>query len=205
MIESIHTNAGTNYLTEKEEKQLFNHLRNLKDRQAERDYTLLKTMRLLGLRRVETCRLNVGDVYRKTRLVVDARLAAKGCTGELDISVELQRIYSEFFKLKRTWGEDMADDAPLFVSRIGERLAVRSVNDLVAKWMKAAGIEQNVTPHGFRHTKAQRIVNDERHLSPDLQKRALQLANRQLRQKSMSSTLIYTVPTREQMAHVAGI
>src|SRR6266542_228481 len=104
MHESIRTNAGTNYLTEKEEVQLFKHLRSLKDRQAERDYALLKTMRLLGLRRVETCRLNVGDVYRKARLMVDARLAAKGCTGELDIPVELQRIYADFFKLKRTWG-----------------------------------------------------------------------------------------------------
>lgn len=205
MHESIRTNAGTNYLTEKEEAQLFKHLRGLKDRQAERDFVLLKAMRLLGLRRVEACRLNVGDVYRKARLVVDGRIAAKGCTGELDIPVELQRILADFFKLKRGWGEDMADDAPLFVSRIGKRLALRSMNDLVSKWIHAAGIEQNITPHGFRHTKAQRIVNDERHLSPELQKRCLSLANKQLRHKSMTSTLIYTTPTREQMAQVAGI
>lgn len=199
------TKAGENYLTEEEEKQLFAHLGRLKDRQAERDLVLLKTMRLLALRRVEATRLNVADVYRRERLVVDERIAAKGATGGLDIPVELQRLLAEFIRKKRAWGESLTDNAPLFVSRRGERLSARSVNDLVTKWLNECGIGHRVTPHGFRHTKAQRIVNDERHLSPEKQKRALQFANRQLRHKSMTSTLIYTAPTREDMAVVAGI
>lgn len=204
-MNSIKTKAGENYLTEEEEKQLFTHLGRLKDRQAERDLVLLKIMRLLALRRVEATRLNVADVYHRERLMVDERIAAKGAVGELDIPVELQRLLTEFVKKKRAWGESLADDAPLFVARGGKRLSIRSVNDLVRKWLDECGVGHRVTPHGFRHTKAQRIVNDERHLSPEKRNRALQFANRQLRHKSMTSTLIYTAPTREDMALVAGI
>lgn len=202
---TIQTKAGLHYLTESEEKQLFGYLGRLKDRQAVRDLVLLKTYRLMGLRRVEGIRLNVGDVYGKSRLDIDGRIAAKGATGELDIPVELQRLFEDFFRKKRTWSEPMTEDAPLFVARTGKRISQRSVNDLVSKWCREAGLTENVTPHWFRHTKAQRIVNDERHLSPEKQKKALQFANRQLRHKSMSATLIYTTPTREEMSVVAGI
>lgn len=204
-MDVIKTRAGDNYLTENEEKQLFKHLSQLNTRQAQRDYVLLKTYRLLGLRRVEGVRLNVGDVWRQARLNIDERIAAKGATGVLDIPVELQRLFAEFFKLKRQWGESLEDDAPLFVSRLGKRLTIRSINDIMAKWLSLAGIDHEVTPHGLRHTKGQRIVRDERILSPEMQRRALQLANRQLRHKSMNSTMIYTAPSREEMELVAGI
>lgn len=203
MSESIRTKAGENYLTETEEKNLFNHLSRLKDRQAERDYVLLKTMRLLGLRRVEAVALNVSDVFRKEKLIIDSRIAAKGATGELDIPLELQKIFTHFFTLKRSWKESMSDDAPLFVSRNGNRLGLRTVNDLVKKWSEEAGVK--ITPHGFRHTKGRRIMDDERYLSPSQKGKALNFANRQLRHKSMTSTLVYTQPTKEEMALVAGI
>lgn len=203
MSENIRTKAGENYLTEEEEKRLFTHLSRLKDRQAERDFVLLKTLRLLGLRRVEAVRLNVGDVFRKEKLVIDGQIAAKGATGELDIPVELSKIFARFFFLKRQWGESMADDAPLFVSRNGDRLAVRSVNDLAAKWSRAAGVR--ITPHGFRHTKGRRIMDDTRYMTPGMEGKRLNLAQKQLRHKSINSTAIYTVPTKEEMAQVAGI
>jgi integrase/recombinase XerC len=203
MSDSIRTKAGENYLTETEEKSLFNHLSRLKDRQAERDYVLLKTMRLLGLRRVEVVSLDVADVFRKEKLVIDSRIAAKGATGELDIPLELQKIYSHFFTLKRAWKEAMTDDAPLFVSRNGKRLGLRTVNDLVEKWSREVGIR--ITPHGFRHTKGRRIMDDERYMTPAQKCKALNFANRQLRHKSMTSTLVYTQPTKEEMALVAGI
>lgn len=205
MFETSRTRAGENYYTESEEKKLWAHLRRLKDHLGERDFALMKTMRLLGLRRVETIRLNVGDVWRKTRLMVTTRIAAKGCTGELDIPVELQGILEAFCKLKRQWGEDLSDDAPLFVSRNGGRLCVRAVNDLVAKRNTEAGITSRITPHGSRHTKAQRIMRDDRYLPPEMKANAMALAQKQLRHKSITSTAIYTAPTREEMAQVAGI
>lgn len=203
-MQSVSTNAGTNYLTEHEEKMLFNHLKRLKDRQAERDFALLKLCRLTGLRRVEALRLDVADVWEKERITVDGRIAAKGATGDVHVPVELQELLRRFLRLKKSWGESLADDAPLFVSRRGQRLSLRSFNDLVDKWCCEAGVTR-ITPHGLRHTKAQRIMHDTRHLTEDERSRALQFVNRQLRHKSMSATLIYTAPTREHMEKVGAI
>lgn len=203
MFETTRTNAGHNYLTENEEKRLFSHIARLKDRQAERDLVILKTMRILGLRRVEVCRLNVGDVFRMVSIDINERIAAKGAVGKLDIPVELTKIYARFVFLKRQWGEDLTEDAPLFVSRNGTRLSVRAVNDLVEKWATAAGV--TITPHGFRHTKGRRIMDDVRQMTPGMEGKRLNLAQKQLRHKSINSTAIYTAPTKEEMALVAGI
>lgn len=203
MFATTRTNAGHNYLTENEEKRLFNHLARLKDSQAERDLVLLKTMRILGLRRVEAVRLNVGDVFRKEKLNINERIAAKGGVGELDIPVELSKLFARLIFLKRQWHEDLTDDAPLFVSRNGSRLSVRAVNDLVEKWGKAAGV--TITPHGFRHTKGRRIMDDVRQMTSGMEGKRLNLAQKQLRHKSINSTSIYTAPTKEEMSLVAAI
>jgi integrase len=204
-VDVTKTRAGENYLTEPEEKQLFSYLKQLKITQAERDYVLLKLTRLLGLRRVEVTRLNVGDVYGKTSLVVDDRIAAKGATGTLAIPVELHTLLVWFMRWKRDQGQSLAADAPLFVSRNGSRLSIRAVNNIMSKWLLAAGIEHHVTFHGLRHSKAQRIMHDDRYLTPTQQKNALLLANKQLRHKSLNSTMIYAAPNREDMATVAGL
>jgi integrase len=203
-MNNIQTNAGTNYLTEADEKKLFTYLKRIKDWQAERDFTLIKLGRITGLRRSELVALNVGDVRDSDRIVIDARIAAKGGIGEVLLPVEMQQIIKRYLRLKRKQGEAVDADAPLFVSRRGSRISNRAVNDLVHKWCIEAGIEP-ITPHGLRHTKAQRIVRDMKHLDEDQQNRALQLAGKQLRHKSMTATLIYTAPTKEDMAKVAEI
>lgn len=204
-FDTSNTRAGENYLTVAEEKQMFDHLKQLKTHQAERDLVLLKTYRLLGLRRVEGVRLDVGDVYGKERLLIDERIAAKGATDIMIIPVELKKLFKEFMRWKRQVGESLFDDAPLFVSRRGLRLSIRAVNDIMTKWLEASGVEHKVTPHGLRHTKGQRIVRDDRYLTPQQRQNSLLLANKQLRHKSLSSTLIYTAPSREDMAAAAEL
>lgn len=201
---TIQTRAGENYLTEDEEKRLFKLLRNRKDWQAERDYTLLRLARATGLRRVEICRLNVGDVRGKMTLEVVERIAAKGAIGDVHLPKKIQALVRWFLRLKRTWSEALDDGAPLFVSRKGGRLDKSTVHRLLDKWCREAGIP-HYSPHALRHTKARRIIDDTSILSDEDRARALQFVNRQLRHKSMNSTLIYTVPNKEQMSRVAEI
>jgi integrase/recombinase XerC len=196
--------AGSNYFTEKEEKTLFSFLKNRKDKQAERDIVLLRLCRVTGLRRGEVLALNVGDVLGCDRIVVDERIAEKGATGEVYLPVEIRDIIERFLRLKRQWRESLEDDAPLFVSKKGGRLSLRSFNDVMDKWCMLAGVPR-YTPHALRHTKAHRIVDDTKHLSPDEQRKALLFANKQLRHKSLSSTMVYTQPTKEEMQRVAEI
>ncbi len=201
---AIRTRAGENYLTEEEEKKLFKFLRDRKDWQAVRDYVLLRLGRATGLRREELANLNVGDVYGKERLEVNERVAVKGAVGTVDIPVEIQKLLSDFFRQKHAWGESLADDAPLFVSKKGGRLDVSTVNRLMDKWCRLAGIP-HYSPHALRHTKAQRIMADIRHLNPEEQDKKLRFVNQQLRHKSWGATMIYTRPTKEQMARVGAI
>jgi len=206
--------AGINYLLEDEEKRLFSFLRNRKDKQAERDYLLLRLCRTTGLRRGEALALNVGDIFpRQTRgipgdvtekIIVNERIAEKGSVGELYLPVDIQKILRRFLKLKRLWNESFDDNAPLFVSRKGLRLSIRSFKDVMDKWCRLAGIPR-YTPHALRHTKAQRIMADVRHLSDDERQKALIFTNKQLRHKSLNSTMVYTAPTKEEMQRVGAI
>lgn len=203
-METIRTRAGNNYLTEKEEKTLFGYLGNRKDKQAERDVVLLRLCRATGLRRGEALALNIADVANRDKIIIDERIAEKGATGEVYIPKDVQELLRRFMRLKRQSGEALDDDAPLFISRKGNRLSLRAFNDLMDKWCGLAGIPR-YTPHALRHTKAQRIMADDRVLNDDERRKALLLANRQLRHKSISSTMVYIQPTKEEMEKAAAI
>ncbi len=198
------TKAGLNYLTESEEKQLFNTLKVRKDRQAERDYMLLKLVRVTALRRGEALALNVGDISGKEKITVNARIAEKGALGEVYIPVDVRDMLRRFINKKRYWGESIADEAPLFVSKKGNRLSLRAFNDLMTKWCGTAMIPR-YTPHALRHTKAQRIMADVKTLNGEEASKKLIFAKEQLRHASLNSTAIYMVPTKEEMEKVGNI
>ena len=201
---NVKSKAGTNYLTEKEEKALFKVLRNQKGKQAERDLALFKLCRLTGLRRGEALALNVGDVRSKSEIFLNNQMAEKGAVGKVYLPVELQGMLVRFLRLKKSWGEDIDDEAPLFISKKGKRLSGRSFVDSMGKWCDLAVIPR-FTPHALRHTKAHRILDDTRCLDPDERQKALVFAKEQLRHKSISSTGVYLKPTKEEMEKVAGI
>ena len=196
--------AGTNYLTEQEEKQLFKTIKSRKGTQAERDFCLLKLCRMTGLRRGEALALNVGDVKGKTVLEVTARIAEKGGIGNVAIPVELQLVIDRLLNCKRKWGENLAADAPLFVSKKGARLSARTFNDLMDKWCREAGLPR-YTPHALRHTKARRIMDDYMTIPEEQRAKKLNFAQKQLRHRNITSTAIYTEPSKEEMDLVGGI
>ena len=196
--------AGVNYFTEKEEKMLFSFLKALKGKQPERDFVLLKLCRATGLRRGEALALDVGDVMGKEKIDINERIAEKGATGEVYLPQELRDIIKRFLRLKREWRESLEDDAPLFMSRKGGRLSLRSFNDCMDKWCAAAGVPR-YSPHALRHTKAQRIMNDVKHLTEEERRKALLFVNRQLRHRSLNSTLVYAGPNKEEMERVGAI
>jgi integrase/recombinase XerC len=203
-MQRINTKAGSNYFTQAEEKKFFATISAHKGKQATRDFFLFKFCRVTGLRRVEMARLNVGDVKNKATLVVNERIAAKGGVDDVSIPAELQQLVRSYLYHKRQWGEDLSSDAPLFVSRKGGRLAIRTINDAMSKWCRIAGI-RSLTPHALRHTKAHRILEDTKYLPPDERDKKIVFVSRQLRHKSLRATGIYLQPTMEQMANVGAI
>jgi integrase/recombinase XerC len=148
--------------------------------------------------------LNIGDVRELTKIDVNERIAAKGGVGEVYLSIEIQDLIREYIRKKRYWGEGTADEDPLFVSKKGNRIGLRTINTMMSKWCKEAGIP-NYTPHALRHTKAHRIMDDVRHLGREDQVQRLLLAGKQLRHKSLNATMIYTQPTKEQLEIATNI
>lgn len=71
-------------------------------------------------------------------------------------------------KAMRAWWTDREqhpsrssrDEGPLWLSRTGQRLSVRSISKLVAAVMSAAGVRESA--HGLRHTVATQLVREHR-------------------------------------------
>ena len=197
------------FLSENEQRQLVKTVKEVKGsdtllgRQAERDYVIIETALNIGLRREELTLLNVGDVRNKERLWVRPEVAKGGKGAMVPISRYMQGLFRQFIKAKlSSRKESINDDAPLFVSRLGERLSPRAVNDIVELWMIRAGLFTAIdgkpiasyTVHSLRHAFGKRL--DERGIS-------IQKIQKMMRHTTIQSTVIYTEPTDEELAEAA--
>jgi integrase/recombinase XerD len=116
-----------------------------------RDYAVYALMALLGLRVGEVHRLNLNDIdwYDNTILV-------KGkCDIErtLYLSNEIKMILENYLTVRRNIFRADKTDA-LFISKKGQRMAIRTMEDNFKKLIRTCAIEKhfNVTPHTLRHS-----------------------------------------------------
>jgi site-specific recombinase XerD len=183
------------YLTEREEKTLLKTVREIKGNKAERDAVIIEFLLATGLRSAELVGLNVGDVRGKEKLHVRAEIAKRSKEAFIPIPVDAQRLIKRFIGRKMQAKESIRDDAPLFISRLGERLAKRSLQLLVEEWLIKAGLVSSTgkalySVHSLRHTCLKRM-----------QERGVLLTTIQkiARHASLASTGIYTEATWEEM------
>ena len=112
---------------------------------SKRDRALLEVVYAGGLRISEVLALNWADVLPREQGRVQLSITGKG--GKVR-QVLLPEIVSRSLLSLR--GDAGAND-PVFVSRKGGRLNERTVNDMVKRAAKAAGINEAVSPHWLRH------------------------------------------------------
>lgn len=134
-----------------------------KRKDAERAHMLYRLLLVTGLRISEALRLNVHDAERPK---VDVQVKGWTRTGKKLIRMKsvyfpkaLQERLVHFLRFKQRAGENLAPDAPLFVSREGGRLSARQAQRDFKKWVKLAGIEGCFTPHALRHTAATKLMH----------------------------------------------
>jgi integrase/recombinase XerD len=112
-----------------------------------------------GLRVSELVALDVGDVDLERLL-----LHIRGAKGRKDrISVLSERIVEELVWLRA----EREPDAPLFVGRTRGRWSTRSVQHVVARAARLAGVGGRITPHSLRHAFATHLLEggtDLRHI-----------------------------------------
>lgn len=150
-----------------------------------RDRAMLELIYSSGLRASEVVGINLSDIdFTAGSLLVRGkgnkeRIALFGDTCR---SVLLDYIAGE-----RT---PPALDNPLFTNGNGMRLTTRSLQTVVKKWAKTAGLDPNVSPHTLRHSFATHLLDG----GADL-KSVQQL----LGHESLATTQIYTHVSIERL------
>ena len=135
------------YLTEDEARKLL--------RAAEedaRDHAILVVLGYTGLRVSEACALRCEDID-----LAERTLHVMSGKGDKDRIVVFENNTSMAL---RRWLENrgIAEHDALFVNRRGGPLTTRSMERLVRKYARAAGIQKTVTPHVMRHTLATTLL-----------------------------------------------
>ncbi len=162
---------------------------------AIRGWALLDTLLSSGLRASEVAALRVGDCllgYGQASLVV--RQGKGGKTREVFIPQELKAHLKALLAWKRANGEDVSDDAPVFVGQRGP-LTRNGVWRVVKSLMAAVGLDPRYATHSCRHTYATHLY---RACGGDLE-----VVQEQLGHASIKTTTIYAKVTKEDKARAA--
>ncbi|MFQ5857496.1 MAG: tyrosine recombinase XerC [Anaerolineae bacterium] len=127
--------------------------------QGLRDRAILELLYASGMRVSELTSLNVGDIDCKRGQVI---VTGKGDKERLVLIGEpAQRALTRYLADGRpqlTKKQGPASRA-LFLSRLGTRLSDRSVQMILEKYRKQAGLKKKVTPHTLRHTFATHMLD----------------------------------------------
>lgn len=198
------------YLSLDEQKILLRTVREAKG--AERDAVIIELILNTGLRVSETAGLVVGDVRNKQRLFVRPEIAKrkqrKTPDGKPRVNSRFVPLHVKVQDLMHTWirtklgklHESIEDAAPLFVTRSGEAMTKRAIENVVQKWMIKAGLitgTENAlfTVHSLRHTFAIRFLERNGHST-----KALRALQKILGHATLASTGVYLEATDAEMA-----
>ncbi len=121
-----------------------------------RDYVLLAIMAGCGLREAEVVDIRIGDFQDVGRGEILLRVRGKGDkVRNVPLSPELWQLVQRFVLLtKRSFNSHLDARKPVLLSRVGKdkTLTTRSVQNVVKKYVRAAGITKAISPHSIRHT-----------------------------------------------------
>ncbi len=163
-----------------------------------RDHIIFLVALATGLRQHELVALNVGDVFKssgkarkRVQLKVFKRSGPTAAYQEIMLSKDLREKLEGFYGWKQKRGEGVEPEAPLFMSRNNKRLATRTVRHIFALWQERAEFDRTYTFHSLRHTAAMNHYRCSKNI---------RLTQRFLRHKNLNTTMIYTLPTDEELA-----
>ena len=151
---------------------------------AQRDRAILELLYSSGIRVSELCGLNLDDIDLKESLM---KIRGKGNKERLvpigQKAKEAIKKYLAIRQILRIKKNFPVEETPLFVNNRGTRLSDRQVRRIVAKYAKAIGILEKITPHTLRHTFASHLL---------MEGADLRVIQELLGHSSLSTTQIYT-------------
>ena len=152
---------------------------------AERDAAILELFYSTGMRLSELASLDVGDIDTISESV---RVFGKG-RKERMCPIGSHALTA----IQRYRAKAGVHEGPLFRSKLGTRITIQAIGDVVDKYWKKSGLPIHVTPHKLRHSFATHLLNN----GADL--RAVQSL---LGHASLSTTQIYTHVSTQRMKEV---
>jgi integrase/recombinase XerC len=162
-----------------------------------RDHMLFSLGLGTGLREHELVGLDIGDLVhddghlrRRVVLRVFKRSSANPARQEVFLPKSVRYKLGKFIEWKRAAGESLEPIAPLFVSRLGRRLSTRAVRHLFKKWQARAGFDHTFNFHSLRHAAVSNVFRETRDI---------RIAQRVARHKSVDTTMIYMMPTDQDI------
>ena len=167
------------FLTAGEKKRLLKELKGRTDFPALRDRTMIEVFLGTGIRLGELVGLDMDDIDLDAKHL---RVRAKGNVPQVKfIKTDLRTLLRRYLSERRRHGGPGME--ALLLSNRGGRLCQRQIANRLAHWLRKAGIEKELTPHGMRHTFATHLygaTND------------LLVVQRALGHRDVSTTQIYT-------------
>jgi integrase/recombinase XerC len=162
-----------------------------------RDHLIFSVALGTALREHEILALNVGDVFgpdgkprRRVQLRVFKRSNDDESMQEVILPDNLRAKLDKYWGWKKRRDEGLDADAPLFVSRNGNRLSSRQLRHLFHQWQARAGFERRLSFHAMRHTALTTVYR---------KSRDIRLTQRVARHKSIGSTIRYAGPSDEDV------
>ena len=167
------------FLTTAEKKRLLKELKGRTDFSTLRDRAMIEVLLGTGIRLGELAALDMDDIDLDAKHL---RVRAKGNVPQVKfIKTDLRTLLRRYLAERRRHGRPEME--ALFLSNRNGRLCQRQIANRLAHWLRKAGIEKELTPHGLRHTFATHLygaTND------------LLVVQRALGHRDVSTTQIYT-------------
>ena len=142
------------YLTEEESVSLLSSvLEDSESHTKERDFCIITLFLNCGMRLSELVGINLSDLDRELRSL---RVVGKGNKERIVyLNDACREALSAYLACRARNMENIKDKDALFISRLGKRISVKTVQWLVYKYLDAAGLEyKHFSTHKLRHTAA---------------------------------------------------
>jgi len=161
---------------------------NLKHKNGPRDLAILELIYASGMRVGEVSKLRADSVDLESGEVL---VQGKG-DRERIVLIGSHSISSlkKYLDVRKNLA---VDEKILFLGRGGSRLTSRSIERMIRKYAKKAGISKRVTPHTLRHSFATHLLSG----GADLK-----IVQELLGHSSLSTTQIYTHITKEKLKSI---
>lgn len=182
------------YMTEPDEKRLFSTIRRVNCPWARRDLAWMMLARHTGMRIGTLVRLTVGDARQAINtgyLTIDDDDAKGGRGYQVLVTRPVLRALRSLLTIRKAVGRTMGFDDALIVGRQGGFVTPRLLQLRMKKWLAAANLNTDASPHWWRHTLAKRIMKNSTARHPEA---IVQMA---LGHTDPRSTRIYSHPDRD--------